>query len=208
MRTLLIDGFPTQHDAPPARPSSAGPSSVASARSALIALGHEVETLTLRESDFTSFMTEEERRAYHDEGANLVTDAQRESAELVRSVHAIVVCCPMVAGTVPTMVKSWFERTFVPGVAFTVTESGRLEPGLKNLKRVAMLVECEAAGERTIHGRNGCGKATLRALRLTGNRRCRARYASMKPGSDPAVAIARLLKGWSNATAKTGVRSR
>lgn len=185
MRVLLVDGFPTD----------AASALVSATEQHLRAQGHEVETLPLATAGFDQYMSESERRAYH-EADNLVTEPQRVAATLVRSVDGIVVCCPITAGTVAPIVKGWFERVFVPGVAFRLTDSGRIVPALDNLRRVAMITECPAAGVRSIHGRDGCGPSLTRALRMNGNLRCRASYGSVKPNESPDYGVARTLRRW------------
>ncbi len=185
MRILLVDGFTEDS-------SSALPDAI---ERHLHAQGHDVETLRLVSSGFDEYMSEEERRAYH-EIDNLVTEPQRRAVGLVRSVDGIVVCCPITAGTVAPIVKGWFERVFVPGVAFKLTESGRIVPALGNLRRVAMITECPAAGARSIHGRDGCGRSLTRALRMNGSLRCRASYGSVTPSESPDRGVARTLRRW------------
>lgn len=196
MRILVVDGFASEHS------NAAFDVACETIRS----LGHTVEQLTLRDAGFCDFMSEAERRAYERAGNNLVTEPQRRSAGLVRSVEGIVICCPFTAGSVPPVVKSWFERTFVPGVAFELTDAGKLKPGLGHLRCVAMIVECERAGERSIHGRDGSGRAILRGLRLAASRRCRSHYVSVKPNDDVHAEVVRLAKRWPENAARSAAR--
>ncbi len=181
-KTLLLDGF-----------SGSDPISQI-ARDHLATRGHDVSPLNLLDAGFGRFMSAEERRVYHD-ADNLVTDETRESAELIRSHSALVICTPLIEGAVAPVVKSWFERVFLPEVAFTFTKSGRVTAALTNIKRIAMIVDCPT-GDKWPHARNSSTRSLLRSARLQSAKTCRTTYVPLLPGEDPAARIEKLLARW------------
>ncbi len=182
MRVLLVDGF--------AEPSGI----VAAAAETLRDGGHVVTTLRLVDAGFDRFMSAAERAAYHTDD-NLVTPEQAESARLLGSHEALLVCTPIRAGTLEPRVKSWFERVFVPGVSFTFTRGGRVTAALKNITRVGMIVQGPDA-DPWPHRRSGSTRSVLRGVRMNAARRCRTTYAFVGPGDDPPAAVRRALARW------------
>ncbi|MEC8334364.1 MAG: NAD(P)H-dependent oxidoreductase [Actinomycetota bacterium] len=89
-----------------------------------------ISSLDLAKEGFSDFMSEREREAYHLEN-NLVSPAQKRSAELVKSTEGLILCYPLTNDIFPAIAKSWFERVFIPGVSFTFSESGRVKGALK-----------------------------------------------------------------------------
>lgn len=182
MQILLLDGFP-------------GPDPIAQIISDhLSERGHSVSRLGLVHAGFGRFMSAEERRVYH-ETDNLVTNETRESAELVRSHDALVICAPLIEGAVAPVVKSWFERVFLPEVAFTFTKSGRVTGALTNIKRIAMVVDCPT-DDPWPHARNGSTRSLLRSARLQSAKICRTTYVPVLPAEDPAERIKASLARW------------
>lgn len=156
--------------------------------------GHDVDVLGLAEAGFDVPMSAAERTAYHHEGENLVTEAQRASASLLRQADALVICCPLRAGAVDPVTKSWLERVFVPGVAFGF-RFGRVSGALTNIRRIAMLVDCPTVSPEP-HRRDSPAPSLLRAIRLTSRRTCRTTYCTVMPGEDPTDRIPAALGRW------------
>lgn len=182
MRVLVAHGFEDGH------------ACVDATRIALEARGHAVTELGLVAAGFSEFMSERERRAYH-EADNLVTREQRESADLLRSHDALVVCTPVRAGTVSPTVKSWFERVFIPGISFTFTEAGRITAALTNIRRLGMVV-VTSSDDPSIHRRAGSTRSIARAVRLNCARTCRTTYVDLGPGADIPARIQRAFRRW------------
>lgn len=182
MRVLLVDGF-----------CEASPVSETT-RSTLEASGHGITVLKLTDAGFDAFMSADERRAYH-EPHNLISPEQQASADLVRSHDALVVCTPIRSGTIEPRVKSWFERVFIPEVSFTFTKAGRITGALKNIRRVAMIVDCPD-DDPAPHRRGGSTRSVVRAVRLNCAKTCRSTYVRVHPGIDTQAQIARALNRW------------
>ncbi|MEM7287216.1 MAG: NAD(P)H-dependent oxidoreductase [Actinomycetota bacterium] len=182
MRVLLVESVPE-------------PTPASSIVSELLAgRGHEVVPLDLRAEGFDRFMSEAERRAYHEED-NLVTAEQRRSVELVRSVDALVLVSTLREGTLDPVVKSWFERVFIPGVSFTFTPAGRITAALRNIKRIGMVLECpddDVVPHRRVTG----PRSVVRAVRLNAARTCRTTYLALAPETDRRSAVELAFKRW------------
>lgn len=183
MRILTVDGYTGGN-------GRLTPVAVATLEKA----GHQVDLLHLAEAGFDVPMSAAERSAYHHEGENLVTEAQRESAALLRRADALVICCPLRAGAVDPVTKSWLERVFVPGVAFGF-KWGRVSGALTDIRRIAMLIDCPTVSPEP-HRREAPAPALLRAVRLTARRSCRTTYCTVMPGEDPTDRIPEALGRW------------
>jgi putative NADPH-quinone reductase len=182
MKVLLIDGFDDEHPI------------VTSSRGLLSSRGHTVTDLRLLEEGFGTFMSAAERRVYHDE-TNLVTEETRHSAELVQSHDAVLVCAPLVAGTISPYVKSWFERVFLPGVSFTFTKSGRVTAALTNIKRIGMIVDYPD-DDPAAHKRSGSARSVMRGVRLSCSKRCRMTYAVAVSDAETPAVVGKALARW------------
>ena len=182
MRVLLVDGFRTGSDIPDAVATT------------LEARGHDLDRLRLVDEGFDRFMSEVERRQYH-EADNLVTPEQQRSADLLRSADALVVTTALRSGSLEPAVKSWFERVFVPEVSFTFTSSGRVTGALKNIRRIAMVVESPDDDPRR-HGRMSSTKSVVRGVRMSAHRFCRTTYLAVSPETDATVAVDGAFRRW------------
>ena len=182
MRVLLADGLTEPSPIPEA------------ARDILLRAGNTVTVINLLAEGFGEFMNAAEREAYH-EADNLVTVPQRASAELLLSHDALLVCAPLRSGTVSPIVKSWFERAFVPGVSFSFGRSGKITRGLTHVRRVGMVVVC-GPDDPLHHLRDSSTRSVLRAVRMNCSRRCRTTYLALGPAGDVEAALHRKLRRW------------
>ena len=130
-----------------------------------------ISTLNLANEGFGDFMSESERGAYHLDN-NLVSPAQRKSAELVKTTEGLLLCYPLINDLFPAIAKSWFERVFIPGVSFTFSESGRVKGALKNLRYIHFLALAEPNTKRM--KRSNPSKSLLRAIRMNAGLMCRS----------------------------------
>lgn len=84
---------------------------------ALTRAGHAVDHLSLYGEGFDAVLSREERLAYHDVPGNL-TPSIRPYVERVRAADALVFVYPVWNFGLPAIMKGFFDRVFVPGVAF------------------------------------------------------------------------------------------
>jgi putative NADPH-quinone reductase len=107
----------------------------ARALAGLAAARHEVDLLDLYEDRFDPVMWEAERRDYH--------DTSRNQARLtgyiarLRAADALIVQFPVWSFGMPAMLKGYFDRMMMPGVAFDLSNPSRAKPLLGNLRRIA-----------------------------------------------------------------------
>lgn len=100
--------------------------------------GHEVDLLDLYAEGFDPVLGTEERRLYHDLARN------RQGLEpliaRLRAAEALVVQFPTWCFGPPAMLKGFFDRLFLPGVAFDLSDPARVRPLLGNIGKVAGVV--------------------------------------------------------------------
>ena len=104
----------------------------------LAAAGHEVDLLDLYAENFDPVLSEEGRRHYHDEAVNQA-GLEPIVARLQRA-EAVVVQFPTWCFGPPAMLKGFFDRLFMPGVAFDLTDPAHVKPMLGNIRKIAGIV--------------------------------------------------------------------
>ena len=109
---------------------------------ALQSKGHEVDALNLYDEDFQAVMSRAERLDYHDVPGNL-TALTKPYVDRIMSTEAMVFVHPVWNYGYPAILKGYFDRIFLPGVAFVLeggngeSDKGKLRPNLKHIKKVA-----------------------------------------------------------------------
>jgi NAD(P)H dehydrogenase (quinone) len=107
----------------------------------LEAKGHQVDALNLYEEGFKAAMSRDERLHYHDIPEN-VTPELRPYIDRLMAAEAMVFVHPVWNFGYPAMLKGYFDRVYLPGVAFILDgggDRGRLVQNLKNIKKVAFV---------------------------------------------------------------------
>jgi putative NADPH-quinone reductase len=97
--------------------------------------GHEVELVDLYREGFDPVLGADERRTYlTDTAANI--DGVRRHVELIRWAEGLLFVYPTWWYGPPAMLKGWFERTWLPGVAFTVPKKkgDKQGPGMQHVR--------------------------------------------------------------------------
>ena len=103
----------------------------------LTASGHAVDHLDLYGEGFDAVLSREERLLYHDVGANM-TPAIRPYVERIKAADALVFVYPVWNFGMPAILKGFFDRIFVPGVAFEM-RAGKLIRVLPPKQKVAVI---------------------------------------------------------------------
>ena len=110
--------------------------------SPLIALmKDQVDALRRRGIDATfinSSLSREERVGYHQVPSNQLPLAPY--VERLRRAEAIVFCFPAWCFGLPAMLKGYFDRLFMPGVAFDLSDPANVKPLLTHIKRISAVV--------------------------------------------------------------------
>ena len=96
--------------------------------------GHEVDDLDLYAEGFDPVMPRETFAHYVDPAAN--HDGIERYIERLRAAEALVLVFPVWQDGFPAILKGYFDRLFIPGVAFKM-EGGGFFPILHNIKRAA-----------------------------------------------------------------------
>ena len=110
----------------------------AEALAGLAEAGHAVDLLDLYAEAFDPVLSEDGRRHYHDESRN-----QRGLEGYVarlRAADALVLQFPTWTFGPPAMLKGFFDRLLMPGVAFDLSDPAHVKPLLTNIKRIAGIV--------------------------------------------------------------------
>lgn len=106
----------------------------AAAVAALERAGHAVDICDLYAEGFDPVLSAEGRRAYHDERAN--QRGLEGYVERLRAAEGLVVQFPTWCFGPPAMLKGFFDRLFMPGVAFDISDPAQVRPLLQNIKKV------------------------------------------------------------------------
>lgn len=128
MRVLLIACHP--------RADSYGAALRDAAQGALLGAGHQVRLRDLYAEGFVPEMSAAEHRRANIPGEN-EAGIEGEAADL-RWAEALVLVYPTWWYGMPAMLKGWFDRTWLPGIAFRLGE-GAIEPMLRNIRRIAIV---------------------------------------------------------------------
>jgi NAD(P)H dehydrogenase (quinone) len=104
----------------------------------LEAAGHTVDDCDLYAEGFDPVMSREERLRYHDVPANQAPLA--DYVARLRRADALVFCFPTWCFGLPAMLKGFWDRLLMPGVAFDISDPGDVKPMLTHIKRIAAVV--------------------------------------------------------------------
>jgi NAD(P)H dehydrogenase (quinone) len=100
--------------------------------------GHEVDLLDLYAEGFDPVLSEAARRHYHDTALNRrgleATIGRLEAAE------ALVIQFPTWCFGPPAMLKGFFDRILMPGVAFDLGDPRNVRPMLRNITQIVGIV--------------------------------------------------------------------
>jgi len=104
----------------------------------LTGAGHEVDDCDLYAEGFDPVLSREERIGYHDVPSNRLR-LQGHVERLLRA-EALVLCFPTWCFGLPAMLKGYFDRVFIPGVAFDLSDPKHVKPTLTHLRRIVAVV--------------------------------------------------------------------
>ena len=141
--------------------------------------GHQVQVVDLYAEEFAAAMSTEERRAYEQDEPELGPTIQGHAA-LLRNADALVFVYPTWWFGLPAILKGWFERVFVPGVAFHLDPStNKVKPGLRHITRlVGITTSGSAQWQVRLLGDTGRWTIT-RVTRVLAHWRCRTTWLAL-----------------------------
>lgn len=102
----------------------------------LVANGHDVDDCDLYAERFDPVLSRDERLAYHSPGVNQC-GVQNEVRRL-KAAEAVVFVFPTWYYGMPAILKGYFDRVWVPGVAFEIVE-GRVRPTLGHIHAIGVV---------------------------------------------------------------------
>lgn len=100
--------------------------------------GHEVDDCDLYAENFNPVMSREERLGYHEVPDN--EKPVQSYVDRLRNAEALVFCFPTWCFGLPAMLKGYFDRVLMPGVAFDLTDPQNVKPSLTHIKRISAVV--------------------------------------------------------------------
>lgn len=142
---------------------------------ALERAGHEVRLHDLYAENFDPVMSDQERRAYHDAGANEIP--VKNYITNIQWCDTLVLVYPTWWYGLPAMLKGWLDRVWVPHVTFVMpTETTPIKPNMQHIKRLAAITTCGASwGVSKLVGEPG-KKTVLRGIRALCAPGCKTLY--------------------------------
>ena len=138
--------------------------------------GWEVDDCDLYAEGFDPVLSPAERRAYHDEGANI--EPVRAHVERLRAADALVLVFPVWNFGYPAILKGYFDRVFLPGVSFTMPE-GKVRGALTNIERLAAVTTYGGARIRAWLAGDPPRRVVTRSLRYVIAPRARQKYLAL-----------------------------
>jgi NAD(P)H dehydrogenase (quinone) len=99
---------------------------------------YSIDLLDLYAEGFDPILRAEARRCYHDTSRN--RQGLEHYVSRLLSAEALVLQFPTWAFGPPAMLKGFLERTFMPGVAFDLSDPNHVRPILHNITKMAGIV--------------------------------------------------------------------
>jgi putative NADPH-quinone reductase len=144
---------------------------------------HEVDDCDLYAEGFDPVMSRQDRIDYHDPAVN-----RRHVAPYVDrllAAEAVAFSFPVWNMGFPAILKGFVDKVFLPGVSFSMSESGDYAPRLQNVRRLG--VACTYGGARllTFLAGDPCRRFITRSLRMTCAPGTRCDYVALHDMNHP-----------------------
>jgi len=144
---------------------------------------HEVDDCDLNAEGFDPVMSRQDRIDYHDVAIN-----RRHVAPYVDrllAAEAVAFSFPVWNMGFPAILKGFVDKVFLPGVSFSMSESGDYAPRLQNVRRLG--VACTYGGARllTFLAGDPCRRFITRSLRMTCAPGTRCDYVALHDMNHP-----------------------
>jgi len=154
MRVLLLHAHPVEE--------SYGGALHRQTRAALQTAGHTVDDCDLYAEGFDPVMSRHDRLVYHDFPQN--TDLVKTYCNRLLAAEALVIVTPVWNFGFPAMLKGYFDRVWVPGVSFDLTE-GKVASKLRHIQKLGAVLTYGATPFRAFAAGNPPKKIVKRVLR-------------------------------------------
>lgn len=140
--------------------------------------GHELRTIDLYAEGFSPVLSAWERR-HHLDPPDTKPEIMAHAA-LLSWCDALVLSYPTWWSGQPAMLKGWFDRVWVNGVAYTLPEgANRIRPALGNVRRIVVITSHGAS--KLVNALQGEGgkRIVTRAMRAVCSLRCRTTWVAL-----------------------------
>jgi NAD(P)H dehydrogenase (quinone) len=172
MRTLIIYCHPCA--------DSFNAALLTAAQHALRAAGHEIKTIDLYADGFDPVLSAQEKRDYLP-NTQAIIQTIAPQVDAIRWAESLVFIFPMWFYGPPAMLKGWFERVWLPGVAFKVPDKpgGKAGPGMQHITRLAVITSSGSPWWWLKLIRDPCRSFFTRGLRALFHPRCKTTYLQL-----------------------------
>ena len=128
----------------------------------LRAAGHEVDGCNLYEEGFDPVLSAHDRAIYHTYPDN--TRLVEGYVERLRAAEALVLVTPVWNFGFPAMLKGYFDRVWLPGVSFELSD-GKLTPTLRHIRKLGAVMTYGATPMRAFLAGDPPKRIVKRVLR-------------------------------------------
>jgi len=145
-----------------------------SALKALRSSGHTIDDCDLYAEGFNPVLSRQERLDYHDLRVN--TTHVAGYVDRLRRAEALVLCFPIWSFGPPAILKGFFDRILIPGVAFSLNDQGDIKANLQQIRKLAGIVTYGQTRLASVFMGDPPRKYISRALKWCGHPRASVTY--------------------------------
>jgi NAD(P)H dehydrogenase (quinone) len=131
----------------------------------LLKRGHEVDDCDLNAEGFDPVMSRQDRLDYHNVAVNRARVGPY--VERLLAADALAFSFPVWNMGFPAILKGFIDKVFLPGVSFSLSESGDYTPTLRNIRRLGVACTYGGTRLRTFVAGDPCRRFITRSLRIT-----------------------------------------
>ncbi len=153
---------------------------LASARAAFTLAGHELRVIDLYAEGFDPILTAQDKHDYLP-NTSVLLEKVAPQVEAIRWAEQLVFVFPTWFYGPPAMLKGWFERVWLPGVAFKVPDKpgGKAGPGMQHITRLTVITTSGSPWWWLKLIRDPCRSFFTRGLRALFHPRCKTTYLQL-----------------------------
>ncbi len=144
---------------------------------ALKAVGHDVDLLDLYGESFDPVLSADERRHYFECPRNRL--GLEAYVTRLKAADALVLQFPAWCFGPPAILKGFFDRVMVPGVAFDASDPGHSKSGLVNIRKIVGVVTYGQSWLAVLWMGDRSHKIVTRFLRAFANKKAKAEIYAM-----------------------------
>jgi putative NADPH-quinone reductase len=143
----------------------------------LAGAGHQVDLCDLYAENFDPVMRADQRQRYHDTAINQM--GVEDYVRRLRAAQALVVQFPVWSFGMPAMMKGFFDRLMMPGVAFDLSDPAHARELLLQIKRITGIATYGRPRSRAFVVGDPPRKMVTRYLRFTTNKWAKVDYLAL-----------------------------